>query len=127
MDRLLRVLALEDVATEAELAERELKRAGFRCTLVRVETEAQFRGGLEDPPDIILSDFSLPEFDGMAALRIVRSQAPDIPFIFVSGMINEERKTVALQRGAADYVDKDRRERIVSAIARSLASTKRTS
>ena len=120
MDRLLRVLALEDVATEAELAERELKRAGFRCTLVRVETEAEFRGGLEDPPDIILSDFSLPEFDGMAALRIVRSEAPDIPFIFVSGTIGEERAIEALKFGATDYVLKTNLARLGPVVARAL-------
>ncbi len=120
MDRLLRVLALEDVATEAELAERELKRAGFRCTLVRVETEADFRGGLEDPPDIILSDFSLPEFDGMAALRIVRSEAPDIPFIFVSGTIGEERAIEALKFGATDYVLKTNLARLGPVVARAL-------
>jgi PAS domain S-box-containing protein/diguanylate cyclase (GGDEF)-like protein len=120
MDRLLRVLALEDVATEAELAERELKRAGFRCTLVRVETEAEFRGGLEDPPDIILSDFSLPEFDGMAALRIVRSEAPDIPFIFVSGTIGEERAIEAMKFGATDYVLKTNLARLGPVVARAL-------
>jgi PAS domain S-box-containing protein/diguanylate cyclase (GGDEF)-like protein len=120
MDRCLRVLALEDVATEAELAGRELKRAGFLCTLVRVETEEEFRGGLEDRPDVILSDFSLPEFDGMAALRIVRSEAPDIPFIFVSGTIGEERAIEALKFGATDYVLKTNLARLGPVVARAL-------
>ncbi len=120
MDRCLRVLALEDIATESELAERELRRAGLRCTLVRVETEAGFRRGLEDHPDIILSDFSLPGFDGMAALSIARAEAPDIPFVFVSGTIGEERAIEALRLGATDYVLKTNLARLGPVVARAL-------
>lgn len=124
MDRCLRALALEDVAGEAELAERELMRAGFRCTLMRVETEADFRRGLEDHPDIILSDVSLPEFDGMAALRIALSEASDIPFIFVSGTIGEERAIEALKLGATDYVLKNNLTRLGPVVARALQEFK---
>ena len=61
------------------------------CTVERVETAHDFRRGLESGPDLILCDFKLPQFDGLAALEIANTQAPDIPFIFVSGAIGEER------------------------------------
>jgi diguanylate cyclase (GGDEF)-like protein/PAS domain S-box-containing protein len=118
----IRVLLVEDVATEAELEVRELRRAGLAVTHKVVDTEARFVEALHAfAPDIILSDFSMPHFDGMSALRIARERAPDIPFIFVSGTIGEEYAIRALKNGAIDYVLKTNLVRLPAAVERAIA------
>ena len=117
----VRLLIVEDVATEAEIAVRQLKRAGLSCTWQRVETESEFCRALREfKPDLILSDFSLPQFDGLSALARTGADAPDIPFIFLSGTIGEERAIQALKNGAIDYVLKSNPERLVPAVTRAL-------
>ena len=97
----VRVLFVEDVDTDAELASRRLSQDGVQCSYTRVETEAEFLAALRTQShDIILSDFSLPQFDGMSALAIASLEKPEIPFIFVSGTIGEERAIEALRKGA---------------------------
>src|SRR5258706_5638250 len=104
MSSLFRVLMVEDVATDAELILRELKRAGLRCDAHRVETAVEFRRELDEfQPHVILSDFSMPKFDGMEALAIAKRSHPEVPFIFVSGTIGEENTVRGLQSGAIDY------------------------
>ena len=121
MGQEFRLLILEDVAAEAELAVHPLKRAGLNCTWTRVETEGAFRTALHEVrPNLILSDFSLPGYDGSDALDLVLREAPDIPFIFVSGTIGEERAIEALKRGAVDYVLKTNLARLAPAVARAL-------
>src|SRR5579872_3907798 len=121
MEQEFRLLILEDVAAEAELAVHQLKRAGLNCTWTRVETEGAFRTALREVrPNLILSDFSLPAYDGSDALDLVRREAPDIPFIFVSGTIGEERAIEALKRGAVDYVLKTNLARLAPAVTRAL-------
>ena len=116
-----RLLILEDVAAEAELAVHQLTRAGLNCTWIRVETEDAFRAALHEVrPNLILSDFSLPGYDGSDALDLVQREAPDIPFIFVSGTIGEERAIEALKRGAVDYVLKTNLARLAPAVTRAL-------
>jgi diguanylate cyclase (GGDEF)-like protein len=121
MEQDLRLLILEDVAAEAELTVRALKTAGLDCAWQRVESETEFRAGLRDQPDIVLSDFSLPRFDGMSALAIAAAEAPEIPFIFVSGTIGEERAIEALKLGAVDYVLKTNLARLAPAVKRALS------
>lgn len=118
----IKVLLLEDVATDAELELRELARAGFDCTSRCVETEQEFRDALfQFIPDVILSDYALEgDFDGMKALDISRELFPDTPFIFVSGTIGEERAIESLKRGASDYVLKNNTERLAPAVQRAL-------
>ena len=72
-------------------------------------------------PDFILSDFTLPQFDGFSALKMAREAAPDIPFLFLSGTMGEERAIEALRRGAVDYVLKSNPKRLVPAVRRALA------
>jgi diguanylate cyclase (GGDEF)-like protein len=121
MGQEFRLLILEDVAAEAELAVHQLKRAGLNCTWTRVETEDAFRAALhEERPNLILSDFSLPGYDGSDALDLVQREAPDIPFIFVSGTIGEERAIEALKQGAVDYVLKTNLARLAPAVTRAL-------
>src|SRR5487761_206282 len=122
MEQALRLLILEDAAAEAELAVRALETAGLDCSWRCVESETDFRAGLRDlRPDIVLSDFSLPRFDGMSALSIAAQEVPDTPFIFVSGTIGEERAIEALKHGAVDYVLKTNLARLAPAVKRALA------
>jgi diguanylate cyclase (GGDEF)-like protein len=117
----LRVLLVEDVAAEAELAIRCLTAGGLVCIPCTAVDEQEFRAALRRfRPDVILSDFTLPAFDGLAALEIARAEAPDIPFIFLSGTIGEERAIEALRRGAVDYVLKTNPARLVPAVRRAL-------
>ena len=95
----VRILLVEDVPTEAEITIRAVRKGGIACTWHRVETELALRDALRDfQPNIILSDFSLPQFTGLGALATAREVAPDLPFIFVSGTIGEERAIEALRR-----------------------------
>jgi len=120
--RELRLLLIEDSESDAELTIWRLKAAGFECTYHCVVNEREMRSALRDGlPDLILSDFSLPGFDGMSALAIARVEAADVPFIFLSGTIGEERAIEALKCGAIDYVLKSNPIRLVPAIKRALA------
>src|ERR1700722_4388195 len=118
----LRILMVEDMPHEAELVIRQLRRDGLRFEARRVETEDALRIHLiEYSPDVILSGFNLPQFDGISALRVAREMAPAVPFIFVSGTIGEERAIDALRAGAADYVLKQNLLRLGPAVERALA------
>jgi diguanylate cyclase (GGDEF)-like protein/PAS domain S-box-containing protein len=117
----VRLLVVEDMPTEAEIAVRQLESGGFSCDWKRVDSEAALRRYLDEyKPDLILSDFTLPGFDGLSALEIARDLRPDTPFIFLSGTIGEERAIDALQRGAYDYVLKTNMARLVPAVRRAL-------
>ncbi len=122
MSQQFRVLMVEDNASDTELIVRELKRAGMRCDAHRVETAVEFRQELDEyQPHVILSDFSMPKFDGMEALAIAKRSHPEIPFIFVSGTIGEENAVRALQSGAIDYVLKGNLLRLPPAIERAMS------
>ena len=117
----LKILMVEDVAADAEITLRELKRSGLEFEHRRVETEAELmRECIEFAPDIVLSDFALPHFDGLSALGLVRRVRPDLPFIFVSGTIGEETAIESLRGGANDYVLKTNLPRLPTAVRRAL-------
>jgi PAS domain S-box-containing protein len=117
----LRILHLEDDPPDAELVEETLAADGILCRVTLVQTEAGFTASLEDGGfDLILADYTLPAFDGLSALRIARRDSPDVPFIFVSGTLNEEIAIEALKIGATDYVFKTRLSRIVPSVRRAL-------
>lgn len=117
----LRILFVEDIASDAELAIQQLKRGGITCTWRRVDSADALRQELRDfDPQLILSDFSLPGFGGLEALYIAHECAPDVPFVFLSGTIGEERAIEALKRGAVDYVLKTNQARLVPAVKRAL-------
>src|ERR1700736_6681844 len=117
----IKVLLVEDRIDDAELLLAEMRRRGLPIVSLRVESEPAYTHALAAfPPDLILSDYTLPGFDGTDALRIARQRRPDTPFIFVSGTIGEERAIEALRQGAVDYVLKDNRVRLVPAIERAL-------
>jgi diguanylate cyclase (GGDEF)-like protein len=118
----LRVLLIEDSEPDAELTIRRLKAAGFSCSYRCVVNESDMRRELKAcRPDLILSDFSIPGFNGMSALAIARVEAAGVPFIFLSGTIGEERAIEALKSGAIDYVLKSNPLRLVPAVERALA------
>jgi len=117
----LRVLLVEDSEDDALLMLRLLKQGGHALAPRRVETAPQLRAALaEQPWDIVLCDYRLPQLDGLAALQIVREMAADLPVIIVSGAIGEDLAVDALKAGANDYVLKDRLGRLLPAIGREL-------
>ena len=121
MERALRILILEDLPSDAELMVYELRQAEIAHSYRRVADREPFVAALaEDWPDLILSDFHLPNFDGLEALALAQATCPDTPFIFVSGAMGEEVAIDALKRGATDYVLKDRLSRLGPAVQRAL-------
>lgn len=121
MNKELRILILDDVPTDAELMTFELSEAGMVFASTYVSDKDAFLRSLEDhEPDIILSDYSLPSFDGLSALKIAKQKYPDIPFIFVTGALGEETAIELLKQGATDYVLKDRLTRLAPAVSRAL-------
>src|SRR6185369_14070685 len=117
----LRLLILEDNPSDAELMLHALRRAGYDPISIRVETEQEFRDHLQPAPEIILADFTMPELDALRALEILQEDQLDIPFIIVSGTIGEERAVQVMQRGATDYLIKDRLGRLGPAVDQALA------
>jgi PAS domain S-box-containing protein len=118
----LRILLLEDSDIDAELLASHLARAGLNCRIDRAVNRREFVSGLEAPElDIIVADYSLPDFDGLSALSIARALRPEAPFLFVSGVVGEEFATNALKRGATDYVLKRNLSRLPTALERALA------
>ncbi|MGO9619778.1 MAG: PAS domain-containing protein [Desulfobaccales bacterium] len=117
----LRILIVEDQASDAELMAFELRQANLTFTAQRVDNDLDFIRELEQsPPDLILSDYHLPHFNGGVALALAQERCPDVPFIFVSGAIGEEVAIDNLKRGATDYVLKDRLSRLAPAVKRAL-------
>ncbi|HSY18136.1 MAG TPA: ATP-binding protein [Candidatus Acidoferrales bacterium] len=117
----LRILHLEDDARDAALICSTLESGGIACAITCVQRRDDFLAALErDGFDLILSDFSLPTFDGLAALKVAGARCPDVPFILVSGTLGEERAIDALKRGATDYVLKERLARLVPAVQRAM-------
>ncbi len=117
----LKILLLEDVVADSELELWELKRAGIECKPMRVDNRDDFIEQLHAfEPDVILSDFSLPQFDGLSALTIARQERPQTPFIFVSGTIGEDTAIEAVRRGATDYILKTNMARLGTAVKRAV-------
>src|SRR5258706_224763 len=121
MDTEVRILFVEDSAEDAELEERELRKGGLMFQSMRVWTREDCDRALRGfNPDIIISDYSLQDMDGLAALEMAKQVCPDVPLIFVSGTIGEERAVDSLKRGATDYVVKGRLAGLVIKIRRAL-------
>jgi diguanylate cyclase (GGDEF)-like protein/PAS domain S-box-containing protein len=116
------LLFVEDSEDDVELAVRALNKDGLAVSFSRVESADALRRALTNVvPDVILSDFSMPRFDGIQALRLARELAPAVPFIFVSGTIGEEVAIEAIRHGATDYVLKNNLRRLGTAVKRALA------
>ena len=116
----LSILLLEDSIQDAELIQELLEADHFVCEVTRVQTRAEFLAALEEGGfDLVLSDYKLPSFDGLSALKLTLNAHPDLPFIFVSGF-GEEIAIEALTSGAKDYVLKTRLSRLVPSVQRAL-------
>lgn len=116
------ILHLEDDPADARLVRDNLAAAGLEANLVNVVTRAEFLAALErGPVDLILADYSLPGFDGLEALRLVRARGLETPFVFFTGALGEQLAIETLKSGATDYVLKDRLSRLSPVIRRALA------
>ena len=121
MSKELRILILEDVPADAELMEDELKESGLTFVSKRVAAKASFIKACDEyRPDLILSDYSLPSFDGLSAMKLALERCPNVPFIFVSGALGEEMAIELLKKGATDYVLKNKLSRLGPAVSRAL-------
>jgi signal transduction histidine kinase len=119
--RQLRVLFVEDSETDAILLARSLERGGFALTTLRVDTAEGMEGALQTQAwDLILCDHAMPQFSAPEALELVKKHRLDVPFIIVSGYIEEETAVSAMKAGAHDYIMKDRLARLVPAVEREL-------
>jgi PAS domain S-box-containing protein len=116
----INVLILEDRQADAELMLHELRRAGFNPVYQCTDEEPEYLSALETNPEIILADWSMPQFSGWRALQILKEKGLDIPFIIVSGSIGEDAAVGAMREGASDYLLKDRLSRLGEAVRRSL-------
>jgi PAS domain S-box-containing protein/putative nucleotidyltransferase with HDIG domain len=116
----LKVLLLEDRPADAELLLFELQDAGFEADWQRVDSESEYLTALEANPDVILADYSLPQFTALHALKLLKERQLDIPFIVVTGTISEEVAVDCMKQGATDYLLKDRLSRLGQAIDRAL-------
>ena len=120
-NRPLRILHLEDDPNDVELVGATLEADGLDCDRKVTSTREEFVSVLEQGnPDLVLSDFSLPGFDGLSALEIARRRSRDLPFIIVSGTLGEEAAIESLRSGATDYVLKHRLTRLGPAVRRAL-------
>lgn len=116
----LRTLIVEDTPADAELMVLQLIKEGFKPDWKRVQTEEEYLAALAENPDLVLSDWSLPQFSGLRALQLMVERGLDMPFIVVSGSIGEEVAIDALRKGAYDYLLKDRPERLGQAVRNAL-------
>lgn len=120
MADVLRVLLLEDQPTDAELTLSTLRQAGFEPDWRRVETETDYLAALSADLDVILADYSLPQFDAPQALARLQERGLDIPFIVLTGTVTEDAVVACMRQGASDYLLKDRMARLGQAVARAI-------
>ena len=116
----VKLLLVEDSQDDADLLLAELRRGGFIPEWKRVETEPDYLAELKNLPDIILSDYSMPQFSGLRAVKLLRESGLDIPFILISGTVGEDLAVEAMRHGAFDYLLKDRIVRLGSSMEQAL-------
>lgn len=117
----LRVLLIEDSKDDADLIVRELRRGNYTVACERVDTEAAVLEAVDrEAWELVICDFSMPQFSGMDALKLLRARGVETPFIFVSGTIGEDMAVNALKEGAQDYVMKGNLKRLLPAVEREL-------
>jgi PAS domain S-box-containing protein len=116
----LQILIVEDNSNDADLMVEQLRRSGFDPQWKRVELEEDFLAEIKKNPDIILSDYSMPQFSGVRAAELLQESGLNIPFILVSGTMGEDVAVDAMQRGATDYLLKDRIAHLGAAVEHAL-------
>lgn len=117
---LLRAVIVEDSSVDAELMVYELQRSGFEVSWSRVESETEYVSHLDEPLDIILADYSLPQFNGQRALQILQERGLTVPFVVVSGTIGEESAVAMIKQGASDYLLKQNLSRLGAVVVRAI-------
>ena len=116
-EKILRILILEDVPSDAEMVERALRKAGLAFTARRTDTRKGFVEALESfKPDVVLCDYKLPDFDGLSAIKLVREKSADLPVIAVTGALGDEAAVALIKAGANDFIFKDRLARLGAAV-----------
>jgi DNA-binding NtrC family response regulator len=126
MDRILRILILEDCATDADLIEYELQEASIDFIARRVITEKDYTCALKEfTPDLILSDYDLPQYNGSLALAEAKARCADVPFILVTGVMEEDLAAEILTKGAQDFVAKNQLHKLVPAVRKACAHKER--
>ncbi len=121
MDNVVRILIVEDLPSDADLAKREITAALSSCIFEVVETQKDYLAAIERfQPDLIVSDFKLPHFDGLTAMKLAQQEAPMVPFIILTGSMNEETAVECMKAGAADYVIKEHIKRLGLAVVSAL-------
>ena len=121
MDNVVRILVVEDLPSDADLAKREITAALSSCVFEVVETQKDYLAAIERfQPDLIVSDFKLPHFDGLTAMKLAQQEAPMVPFIILTGSMNEETAVECMKAGAADYVIKEHIKRLGLAVVSAL-------
>lgn len=123
---MIRILFLEDNRDDVEIVAETYKSAGLSVEVARVESQPMFRQALEQEDwDLLLLDYALPRFDGVSALELARRMRPELPAVILSGVVAEDLATETLKFGAADYVLKDRLDRLVPVTERVLRDAER--
>ncbi len=121
----IKILYVEDMQVEAEIALREIKKAGIQVSYLIVDTREAFLTALEEfKPDVVISDYSMPYFDGMQALKISIERDPFLPFIMITGPTNEDTAVACMKAGATDYLIKGHISRLPFAIKEAIESKK---
>ncbi len=121
MNEPTRILIVEDVPTDAELAQREINQTLKACVFQRVETREDYLAALEAfQPDLIISDYKMPRFDGLTALKLALERAPLTPLIILTGAMNEDTAVECMKAGATDYVIKEHLKRLGQAVIHAL-------
>jgi signal transduction histidine kinase/DNA-binding response OmpR family regulator len=121
VNRSLRLLIVEDLEDDALLVVRELRHAGYNVAFERVDTEEAMRSALAKQTwDLVLADYTMPRFSGLAALELLKTSENDIPFIIISGSIGEDLAVAAMKAGAHDYMMKHNLRRLIPSIEREL-------
>jgi two-component system, cell cycle sensor histidine kinase and response regulator CckA len=124
MPQPFKILIAEDNPADAELMVRELRRAGLEPDWQRVDTEAAYLERLHGGLDLVLSDYAMPQFNGLRALELLKQRGLEVPLIIVSGTIGEDTAVAAMKLGAADYLLKDRLTRLGAAVTHALAESR---
>jgi len=122
-DRPLRLLHLEDSELDHELTLAHLRRGGLPVQALRVDSESDFLHALEQPWDVVVSDYNLPGFSGLLALDLLKARGIDVPFVLVSGEIGEDTAVEAMRNGASDYLLKNNLSRLVPALMHAIEAS----
>ena len=122
------ILHLEDSPSDAELIRSTMEVENLNCHIIQVSSRETFEAALDrNRFDVILSDYGLPDYDGLTAMHFARERQPDVPFILLSGTLGEEVAVESLKTGATDYVLKERLHRLVPAVRRAVGEARERS